>query len=222
MTQAVDMGKLEQFMGQMVGYMTGGAMCFGVWLGDELGLYRVLDRHRTGDRGRSGRQGRMQRPARPGMVGRAGRGRTRGVGREHRPLRAHAGGGDGPRRRQLTGVRRARHERIRVDVHRHVQDRRCVPGRRRALLGRPPPVPVLGNRVVLPHRLPGRAAQLDQRARRRQPRSSPPVAPSPTSAVDTARRSSCSPKRSRRPRSPASTSIRHPSKPPVPEPKKRA
>ena len=42
MAQAVDEAKLEQFMGQMVGYMTGGAMCFGVWLGDELGLYRVL------------------------------------------------------------------------------------------------------------------------------------------------------------------------------------
>ena len=42
MTQAVDDAKLEQFMGQMVGYMTGAAMCFGVWLGDELGLYRVL------------------------------------------------------------------------------------------------------------------------------------------------------------------------------------
>ena len=42
MTTAVDMQRLEQFMGQMVGYMTGGAMCFGVWLGDELGLYRVL------------------------------------------------------------------------------------------------------------------------------------------------------------------------------------
>ena len=41
-TQAPDMKKLEQFMGQMVGYMTGGAMCFGVWLGDELGLYRTL------------------------------------------------------------------------------------------------------------------------------------------------------------------------------------
>ncbi|HVJ96473.1 MAG TPA: SAM-dependent methyltransferase, partial [Acidimicrobiia bacterium] len=42
MTATVDMQKLEQFMGQMVGYMTGGAMCFGVLLGDELGLYRVL------------------------------------------------------------------------------------------------------------------------------------------------------------------------------------
>ena len=42
MTQTIDESRLEQFMGQMVGYMTGGAMCFGVWLGDELGLYRVL------------------------------------------------------------------------------------------------------------------------------------------------------------------------------------
>jgi SAM-dependent methyltransferase len=42
MSQAVDQSRLEQFMGQMVGYMTGGAMCFGVWLGDELGLYRAL------------------------------------------------------------------------------------------------------------------------------------------------------------------------------------
>ena len=42
MTQAIDEAKLGELMGQMVGYMTGGAMCFGVWLGDELGLYRVL------------------------------------------------------------------------------------------------------------------------------------------------------------------------------------
>jgi SAM-dependent methyltransferase len=42
MTQVFDESKLEQFMGQIVGYMTGGAMCFSIWLGDELGLYRVL------------------------------------------------------------------------------------------------------------------------------------------------------------------------------------
>ncbi len=42
MEQALDEAKLEEFMGQMAGYMTGGAMCFGVWLGDELGLYREL------------------------------------------------------------------------------------------------------------------------------------------------------------------------------------
>jgi SAM-dependent methyltransferase len=42
MTQTVDQSKLEQFMGQMAGYMTGGALCFAVWLGDELGLYRAL------------------------------------------------------------------------------------------------------------------------------------------------------------------------------------
>src|SRR5207248_2098698 len=34
--------KLEEFMGKMVGNMTGGALCFAVWLGDELGLYRAL------------------------------------------------------------------------------------------------------------------------------------------------------------------------------------
>jgi SAM-dependent methyltransferase len=41
-TATIDEAKLEAFMGQMVGAMTGGALCFGVWLGDELGLYRVL------------------------------------------------------------------------------------------------------------------------------------------------------------------------------------
>ena len=38
----VDEAKLEELMGQLAGYMTGGALCFGIWLGDELGLYRVL------------------------------------------------------------------------------------------------------------------------------------------------------------------------------------
>ena len=38
----IDEAKLGEFMGQMVGHMTGGALCFGVWLGDELGLYRAL------------------------------------------------------------------------------------------------------------------------------------------------------------------------------------
>jgi SAM-dependent methyltransferase len=42
MSDTIDMTRLEQFMGQMIGHMTGGAMCFGVWLGDELGLYRTL------------------------------------------------------------------------------------------------------------------------------------------------------------------------------------
>src|SRR4051812_35860881 len=34
--------KLEAFMGKMIGHMTGGMLCYGVWLGDELGLYRAL------------------------------------------------------------------------------------------------------------------------------------------------------------------------------------
>jgi SAM-dependent methyltransferase len=42
MADTIDEAKLGEFMGRVAGYMTGGAMCFGVWLGDELGLYRTL------------------------------------------------------------------------------------------------------------------------------------------------------------------------------------
>jgi 2-polyprenyl-3-methyl-5-hydroxy-6-metoxy-1,4-benzoquinol methylase len=38
----MDEQRANELMGQLVGYMTGGAMCFGIWLGDELGLYRAL------------------------------------------------------------------------------------------------------------------------------------------------------------------------------------
>jgi 2-polyprenyl-3-methyl-5-hydroxy-6-metoxy-1,4-benzoquinol methylase len=50
-TGAIDGAKLEQFMGQMAGHMTGAAVCFSMWLGDELGLYRALadDGPRTAD-----------------------------------------------------------------------------------------------------------------------------------------------------------------------------
>ena len=41
-TGAIDEARLEQFMGRMVGYMTGATACFSIWLGDELGLYRAL------------------------------------------------------------------------------------------------------------------------------------------------------------------------------------
>ena len=38
----VDPGRLEAFMGRLIGHMTGAALCYGIWLGDELGLYRAL------------------------------------------------------------------------------------------------------------------------------------------------------------------------------------
>ena len=38
----VDQGNLEAFMSKMIGHMTGGTICYGIWLGDELGLYREL------------------------------------------------------------------------------------------------------------------------------------------------------------------------------------
>jgi len=41
-SQTVDQAALEQFMGQLIGTMTGGMMCFSILLGDELGLYKLL------------------------------------------------------------------------------------------------------------------------------------------------------------------------------------
>jgi len=38
----IDQGKLEAFMGKMIGNMTGATLCYSIWLGDELGLYREL------------------------------------------------------------------------------------------------------------------------------------------------------------------------------------
>ena len=42
MNQDVDQAALEQFMGKLIGTMTGGMMCFSILLGDELGLYRLM------------------------------------------------------------------------------------------------------------------------------------------------------------------------------------
>jgi SAM-dependent methyltransferase len=38
----VDRDKLQQYMGRMIAYLNGGAACFAIWLGDELGLYAAL------------------------------------------------------------------------------------------------------------------------------------------------------------------------------------
>jgi len=42
MTTVTREERLEQFMQRMIGFMTGSAVCYGIWLGDELGLYRAL------------------------------------------------------------------------------------------------------------------------------------------------------------------------------------
>lgn len=39
---SIDKSKLDTLMGQMIGHMTGTAVCFAVGLGDELGFYRAL------------------------------------------------------------------------------------------------------------------------------------------------------------------------------------
>jgi hypothetical protein len=39
---AIDEARVESLVGQLAGHMTGGGVCLGVWLGDELGLYRSM------------------------------------------------------------------------------------------------------------------------------------------------------------------------------------
>ena len=39
---SIDETKLEEFMGKMVQTMTGGTLCYAIWLGDELGFYREM------------------------------------------------------------------------------------------------------------------------------------------------------------------------------------
>src|SRR5262249_8599393 len=41
-TVNVDPAKLEVLMGRVIGHMNGSALCYSIWLGDELGLYREL------------------------------------------------------------------------------------------------------------------------------------------------------------------------------------
>ena len=127
MTQAVDEAKLGEFMGQMVGYMTGGAMCFGVWLGDELGLYRVLTEigPATADEvaGKAGCNARLTREWLDGQVAGGLIAWDASTDRyELTPEAVLALADD-----NSPGVRRPRDERVRVDVHRHAQDRRRVP-----------------------------------------------------------------------------------------------
>jgi 2-polyprenyl-3-methyl-5-hydroxy-6-metoxy-1,4-benzoquinol methylase len=39
---SIDEDRLNAYMGQVGGYMVGGSMCWSIWLGDELGLYRAM------------------------------------------------------------------------------------------------------------------------------------------------------------------------------------
>jgi 2-polyprenyl-3-methyl-5-hydroxy-6-metoxy-1,4-benzoquinol methylase len=39
---AIDEARVEALVGQLAGHMTGGGVCLGMWLGDELGLYRSM------------------------------------------------------------------------------------------------------------------------------------------------------------------------------------
>jgi 2-polyprenyl-3-methyl-5-hydroxy-6-metoxy-1,4-benzoquinol methylase len=38
----VDENRVEELVGAIAGHMTGGAVCFAIWLGDELGIYQAM------------------------------------------------------------------------------------------------------------------------------------------------------------------------------------
>ena len=98
-----DEERLGEFMGMMGGYMTGGAMCFSVMLGDELGLYRAM----AGAGGLSAdevakRSDCHVRLVRKWLDGQVAGGADRIRARD-RHLRAVGGGRDGTRRRRMAG-----------------------------------------------------------------------------------------------------------------------
>jgi 2-polyprenyl-3-methyl-5-hydroxy-6-metoxy-1,4-benzoquinol methylase len=39
---SIDEARVESLVGQLAGFITGGGVCLGMWLGDELGLYRAM------------------------------------------------------------------------------------------------------------------------------------------------------------------------------------
>ena len=110
-TGAIDEARLEQFMGRMVGHMTGATACFSIWLGDELGLYGALAARVRAQRRRAGRGGWLSSAAGARVAGRSGGGRACRVRRRRGSVFADCGGGDGAGGRHLAGVRGARDER---------------------------------------------------------------------------------------------------------------
>ena len=94
----VDPGRLEAFMGRMIGHMTGAALCYSIWLGDELGLYRALAG--SGPRTADSLADRDRLPPAAGarVARRPGRRRAGRLRRRRGHLRARPRGRDGPRR----------------------------------------------------------------------------------------------------------------------------
>jgi hypothetical protein len=99
MTQAaVDEARLEELMGRLTGHMTGSALCFGIWLGDELGLYQHLNEvGPTIAEELAGKASCHPRLVREWLDGTSG-GRIGQLGCSERPLRVVSGGGNGARR----------------------------------------------------------------------------------------------------------------------------
>jgi hypothetical protein len=119
-TATVDEARLEALMGTLVGYMTGGAVCFAMLLGDELGLYRAM-----ANGGAltavvvADQPGCNPRLVREWLDGQTSAGLVLLARLLH--VRARRRGGDGACRRRRPRVRGQAHERVRLDVPGHRQ-----------------------------------------------------------------------------------------------------
>ena len=141
-------------------------MCFGIWLGDELGLYRSLAATGPATADEVAARGGLQRPPGARMARRPGRGRPHRLTTANDRYSIDPRGGAGAGRRRLAGVRGPGDERLRFDVHGHRQDRAAFRGDGGLQLGRPPPLPVPGTEWFFRTGYRADVAELDPRARR--------------------------------------------------------
>ena len=213
MTQTVDEAKLGEFMGQMVGYMTGGAMCFGVWLGDELGLYRVLTEigPATADEvaGKAGCNARLTREWLDGQVAGGLVGWDASTDRyELTPEAVLALADDNSPAFVARGMNAFAS--MFIDMPKIADAFRGDGTCRGVTITRACSPAPSGSSV----RATARSCPTGSPPSTASPTSSPPAAPSPTSAAVTAHRSSCLRRRSRRRASRDSTSTRRRSRRP--------
>ena len=154
-TMAIDQVELESFMARMIGHMTGAALCYSIWLGDELGLYRELagSGPRTAD-SLAEKTGCHKRLVREWLDGQAAGGLLAyDVDSDVYELSAEAASALADDASPVF-VARAMNTfgSMFMDVQKTVMAFRSDGA---LSVGGPPPVPVFGYRVVFPDRIPG-------------------------------------------------------------------
>ena len=186
----VDQGRLEAFMGRMIGHMTGAAALLQHLAGRRARPLPRAGGLRAAHRRFAGREDRLPPAAGARVARRPGRRRP---GRLRRGRRTPTSSAPKPRWRSPMTPRPCSWPGAMNTLGSMFMDMQKtadgVPRRRRAELERPPPVPLLRDGVVLPDRIPGLPHDLvDPGARRCRRPSSRRARASPTSGAGTGRR----------------------------------